>query len=62
MLSITGATPRHDGNYTCYVTNAAASVNYTANLHIDGTWIYIIVITIIINSIYIALFLSKTEL
>ncbi|XP_055866242.1 cell adhesion molecule DSCAM-like isoform X4 [Biomphalaria glabrata] len=35
ILSINGATPRHDGNYTCYVSNAAASVNYTATLHID---------------------------
>ncbi|XP_059143240.1 cell adhesion molecule DSCAM-like [Physella acuta] len=35
ILSINGATPRHDGNYTCYVSNAAASVNYTASLHID---------------------------
>lgn len=38
ILSINGATPRHDGNYTCYVSNAAASVNYTATLHIDGTY------------------------
>ncbi|CAL1548258.1 unnamed protein product, partial [Lymnaea stagnalis] len=35
ILSINGATPKHDGNYTCYVSNAAASVNYTASLHID---------------------------
>ncbi|CAG5122899.1 unnamed protein product, partial [Candidula unifasciata] len=35
ILSINGATPKHEGNYTCYVSNAAASVNYTATLHID---------------------------
>ncbi|GFO29921.1 Down syndrome cell adhesion molecule [Plakobranchus ocellatus] len=35
ILSINDASPVHDGNYTCYVSNAAASVNYTASLHID---------------------------
>ncbi|RUS77575.1 hypothetical protein EGW08_014679, partial [Elysia chlorotica] len=35
ILSIMDAAPMHDGNYTCYVSNAAASVNYTASLHID---------------------------
>ncbi|GFR74889.1 down syndrome cell adhesion molecule [Elysia marginata] len=35
ILSINDAAPIHDGNYTCYVSNAAASVNYTASLHID---------------------------
>ena len=36
VLSINHADPKHEGNYTCYVSNAAASVKYTASLNIDG--------------------------
>jgi hypothetical protein len=36
MLSISDASPRHDGNYTCHANNAASSASYTAPLHVDG--------------------------
>ncbi|KAK7466725.1 hypothetical protein BaRGS_00037167, partial [Batillaria attramentaria] len=35
MLSIADASPKHDGNYTCHASNAAASASYTAPLHVD---------------------------
>ncbi|XP_064598583.1 cell adhesion molecule Dscam1-like [Liolophura sinensis] len=35
QLSINDASPRHDGNYTCYASNDAASSNYTASFHVD---------------------------
>ncbi|XP_046582612.1 Down syndrome cell adhesion molecule homolog [Haliotis rubra] len=35
LLSIGDASPMHDGNYTCYASNAAASTNFTAPLHVD---------------------------
>ena len=36
FLTIGSVEPRHDGNYTCVASNAAASTNYTAQLHVDG--------------------------
>ncbi|KAK3760237.1 hypothetical protein RRG08_052186 [Elysia crispata] len=35
ILSINNVSPMHDGNYTCYVRNAAATVNYTDSLQIE---------------------------
>ncbi|XP_062570430.1 cell adhesion molecule DSCAM-like isoform X2 [Saccostrea cucullata] len=35
MLSIGDANPKHNGNYTCRASNAAATTNYTATLHVD---------------------------
>ncbi|KAJ8316349.1 hypothetical protein KUTeg_006363 [Tegillarca granosa] len=35
MLVIGDASPRHNGNYTCLASNAAASINYTSPLHVD---------------------------
>uniref|UniRef100_T1JIV1 Ig-like domain-containing protein n=1 Tax=Strigamia maritima TaxID=126957 RepID=T1JIV1_STRMM len=35
-LVITSIAPRHNGNYTCIATNAAASVQYTARLLVKG--------------------------
>lgn len=38
MLSIGDANPKHNGNYTCQASNAAATTNYTATLRVDGSW------------------------
>ena len=38
MLSIGDANPKHNGNYTCHASNAAAMINYTAPLHVDGMY------------------------
>lgn len=35
MLSIGDANPKHNGNYTCQASNAAATTNYTATLRVD---------------------------
>lgn len=35
-LTFSSVTPRHNGNYTCIVSNAAASVSHTAMLVVDG--------------------------
>lgn len=35
-LTFSSVTPRHNGNYTCIVSNAAASVSHTATLVVDG--------------------------
>ncbi|ESO07942.1 hypothetical protein HELRODRAFT_190821 [Helobdella robusta] len=35
FLSIEYVTPRHNGNYTCIISNEGASNNYTSYLHID---------------------------
>ncbi|ESO90668.1 hypothetical protein LOTGIDRAFT_163888 [Lottia gigantea] len=35
LLSISDVSPRHNGNYTCYASNAAAYTNYTAPLHVQ---------------------------
>lgn len=40
MLIIGDANPKHNGNYTCQASNAAAITNYTATLHVDGESIY----------------------
>ncbi|CAL1284864.1 unnamed protein product [Larinioides sclopetarius] len=34
-LTFSSVTPRHNGNYTCIVSNAAASVSHTATLVVD---------------------------
>ena len=36
LLSIGSADPRLNGNYTCTASNAAATVQHTAALHVDG--------------------------
>jgi len=36
LLSIGRADPRLNGNYTCTASNAAATVQHTAVLHVDG--------------------------
>lgn len=36
ILSIHNVTSRHNGNYTCRVTNRAGSVEYTAMLSVSG--------------------------
>lgn len=40
-LAIESLSPKHNGNYTCLATNAAATVNYTAPLrvHVPPHWI-----------------------
>ena len=38
LLSIGRADPRLNGNYTCKASNAAATAEHTANLHVDGQW------------------------
>lgn len=35
LLKIGDVSPVHDGNYTCHAHNAAASTNFTAELHVD---------------------------
>lgn len=36
FLSIEYATPQHNGNYTCIVTNEGATTSHTSQLHING--------------------------
>lgn len=38
ILSIHNVTSRHNGNYTCRVTNRAGSVEYAATLSVSGKW------------------------
>jgi len=38
LLSIGSADPRLNGNYTCTVSNAAATDQHTASLHVDGKY------------------------
>ena len=38
LLSIGSADPRLNGNYTCTASNAAATAQHTANLHVDGKY------------------------
>jgi len=38
LLSIGRADPRLNGNYTCTASNAAATAQYTASLHVDGKY------------------------
>lgn len=37
LLVFKEITARHSGKYTCYATNSAAKVNYTAELFVKGT-------------------------
>lgn len=37
LLVFKDITARHSGKYTCYATNSAAKVNYTAELFVKGT-------------------------
>lgn len=36
LLVFKDITARHSGKYTCYATNSAAKVNYTAELFVKG--------------------------
>lgn len=36
LLVFKEITARHSGKYTCYATNSAAKVNYTAELFVKG--------------------------
>lgn len=37
VLNIDSVTAKHAGRYTCSATNLAASINYTAELSVNGT-------------------------
>lgn len=37
LLVFKDITARHTGRYTCYATNSAAKVNYTAELFVKGS-------------------------
>lgn len=39
LLIFKDITARHSGKYTCYATNSAAKVNYTAELFVKGSYI-----------------------
>lgn len=36
LLVFKDITARHSGKYTCYATNSAAKINYTAELFVKG--------------------------
>jgi len=38
LLVFKDISARHSGKYTCYASNAAAKVNYTAELQVRGEW------------------------
>lgn len=56
-LTFSSVTPRHNGNYTCIVSNAAASVSHTATLVVDGKSLTNMYIFQILNKLYT--YLSK---
>lgn len=37
VLNIESVTAEHSGNYTCLASNRAGTVNYTADLEVNGT-------------------------
>lgn len=39
LLVFKDISARHSGKYTCYASNAAAKVNYTAELQVRGEWV-----------------------
>lgn len=51
-LTFSSVTPRHNGNYTCIVSNAAASVSHTATLVVDGKSLINMYIFQILNKLY----------
>lgn len=51
-LTFSSVTPRHNGNYTCIVSNAAASVSHTATLVVDGKCLINIYILQILNKLH----------
>lgn len=40
LLIFKDITSRHSGKYTCFATNSAAKVNYTAELFVKGKFVY----------------------
>lgn len=51
-LTFSSVTPRHNGNYTCIVSNAAASVSHTATLVVDGKCLINTYILQILNKLH----------
>lgn len=51
-LTFSSVTPRHNGNYTCIVSNAAASVSHTATLVVDGKCLINVYILQILNKLH----------
>lgn len=48
LLVFKDITARHSGRYTCYATNSAAKVNYTAELFVKG-WHLLCVINLLMR-------------